>query len=127
MLHISHAECYATLDKILRAYEAGNYNRLVMYEPGKSVLMDSNPAPGYVPGVPGKRETGVEYTPAANGTPIDVYYLAKEKPTRHQLEEASRATRSGYKPPNLFGRLVSISGEVTGTSSCRWWRLIGTT
>ena len=114
MLHISHAECYSTLDKILRAYEAGNYQRLVMYEPGKSVLFDSHPAPGYVPGVQGKRQTGVEYTPAGDGTFVDIYYLAKENPTPKQVEEASRAVRSGDKAPNLRGALVSIKRAGNG-------------
>jgi hypothetical protein len=114
MLYIGHEACYDALDKVLKAYEASGYTRLVMYGPGQSVLVDSKPAPGYVPGVKGKKETGVEYTPAGDGTMIDVWYLAKEKATSRQVAEASRAARSGFKAPNLLGAMVSVKRTKDG-------------
>ena len=113
-LYIGHEACYDALDKILKAYEASGYTRLVMYGPGQSVLVDSKPAPGYVPGVKGKKETGVDYVPNGDGTMIDVWYLAKEKATPKQVAEASRAVRSGFKAPDLLGAMVSIKRTKEG-------------
>lgn len=114
MLYIGHEQCYAFLDRLLRAYEAGGYTRLVRTELAESVLMDSRPAPGYVPGAPGKRETGVDYVPAGDGTMLDAYYLAAETPTAKQIAEADRAIRSGFKAPNLLGAIVSIKRAKNG-------------
>ena len=113
-LIIGHEACYDALEKVLAAYEASGYTRLVMYGPGQSLLVDSNPAPGYVPGIKGKKETGVEYAPNGDGTMIDVYYLAGEKPTELAQAEASRALKSGFKAPNLLGAIVSIKRAKNG-------------
>ena len=106
--YIGHNQCYDVLDSIMRAYESGGYTRLVQYAQGQSVLMDSKPAPGYVPGVQGKRETGVEYIPNADGTRIHIYYLSGQKSTPHQRQEAQRALRSGFDSHEIMGTLVSI-------------------
>jgi hypothetical protein len=106
--HIGHLQCYELLERVLLAYEGSGYTRLVQYAPGQSVLMDSRPAPGYVPGVLGKKETGVEYTPLADGTRIHIYYVAGHKASPKQRAEAERANRSGFDSHEIMGTLVSI-------------------
>jgi hypothetical protein len=106
--YIGHNQCYDVLDRVLRAYEASGYTRLVTYGPGESLLMDSRPAPGYVPGVQGKKETGVEYTPNADGTRLHIYYVAGHKASTHQIAEAARANRSGFDSHEIMGTVVSI-------------------
>ena len=106
--YVGHRLCYETLDAMLRAYEAGGYTRLVQMRPGEMVMMDSNPAPGYVPGVRGKAETGVEYVPNADGTRIHIYYLTGHKASERQKQEAERAKRSGFDSHEIMGTLISI-------------------
>ena len=106
--YIGHSSCYDVLDRMLRAYEASGYTRLVTYGPGESVLLDSKPAPGYVPGVLGKKETGVEYAPAVDGTRIHIYYVAGHKADARAKAEAARANRSGFDSHEIMGTLVSI-------------------
>ena len=108
MLYIGHKQCWAVLDSILKAFEAGGYNRLVPYGQGGSVMMDSNPAPMYVPGVKGKKETGVEYTPNANGTPINIYFVDKDPATEKQLIGANYAKKCGADLRDHHGRIVSM-------------------
>lgn len=105
---IGHQQCYDVLDALLREYERNGYTRLVQYAPGQTVLMDSKPAPGYVPNVPGKRETGVDYEPSANGTRVHIYYLAGQKADARARAEADRANRSGFDSHEIMGTLVSI-------------------
>lgn len=112
--YIGHNQCYDVLDRVLRAYEASGYTRLVTYGPGESLLMDSQPAPGYVPGVQGKRETGLEYTPAADGTRLHIFYVAGHKATASQIAEASRANRSGFNSHEIMGTVVSIRRNTDG-------------
>ena len=106
--YIGHEECFNVLDRMLRAYETGGYTRLVTYGPGESCLFDSNPAPGYVPGVRGKAETGVEYTPRVDGTRVHLYYVAGHKADARAKAEAARAIRSGFDSHEIMGTLVSI-------------------
>lgn len=105
---IGHNQCYDVLDAILRGYEGNGYTRFVQFRPGESVLMDSRPAPGYVPGVLGKKDTGVEYVPNGDGTRLHVYYLAGHKASPKQRQEADRANRSGFDSHEIMGTLVSI-------------------
>jgi len=106
--HIGHSQCYDLLERIMRAYEASGYTRLVQSAPGESVLMDSKPAPGYVPGVLGKKDTGVEYTPNADGTRLHIYYVAGYKADARQKAECARANRSGFDSHEILGTLVSM-------------------
>ena len=105
---IGHTQCYEALENMVRAYEANGYTRLVQYQAGESILMDSKPAPGYVPGVAGKDATGVGYTPAVDGTRIHLYYVAGKKPNAKAKAEASRAIRSGMDSHEILGSIVSI-------------------
>lgn len=104
--YIGHQAVYDVLDRILRAYEAGHYGRLVNYGPGESVLMDSKPAPGYVPGALGKKETGIGYTPAGNGTRLNAYYLAGHKADARQIARCQRF--KAYDPHEYIGSVISI-------------------
>jgi hypothetical protein len=106
--YIGHAVCYQVLEQMLIAFEASGYTRLVQYKPGESVLLDSNPTPGYVPGVLGKKETGVEYVPKVDGTRVHVYYVAEHKASPLQRLEAARANKSGFDSHEIMGTLVSI-------------------
>ena len=106
--YIGHTQCFDVLERILAAYEASGYTRLVTYGPGESLLMDSKPAPGYVPGVVGKREGGPESVPNADGTRLHIFYVAGHKATAHQIAEASRANRSGFNSHEIMGTVVSI-------------------
>lgn len=114
-LYIGHDQCYTVLENILRAYEASGYTRLVQYEQGGSILMDSKPAPGYVPGVLGKKETGIEYIPNADGTRIHIYYIAKERADARAIQEAARANRSGFDQREILGTIVSIKRNTNGS------------
>ena len=114
-LYIGHDKCYETLDRILRAYETSRYTRLVQYAPGESCIMDSKPAPGYVPGVLGKKETGVDYVPNADGTRLHIFYIAKEKADKRAIKEAARAVRSGFDNREIMGTLVSIKRNTNGS------------
>jgi hypothetical protein len=111
---IGHKECYELLERMLQAYEKGGYKRLCQYGPGESVLFDSQPAPGYVPGAKGKAETGVDYTPKADGTRIHIYYVSAKKPSETAKKEASRAIRAGMDTHEYMGRLVSIRRVASG-------------
>jgi hypothetical protein len=114
MQKTTHDECYPVLEDILRAFEAGRYTRLVNYRPGESVLFDSKPSPGYVPGIPGKAETGQDYVPQADGTRVHVYYLAGTKASDKAKAEADIAARSGFDRNELLGTLVSIKRADNG-------------
>lgn len=107
---IGHSECYDVLENMLRAYEANGYTRLVQYRAGESILMDSKPAPGYVPGVVGRDDQpGMQrYEPKADGTRIHLYYVAGKKPNAKAKQEASRAIRSGMDSHEILGSIVSI-------------------
>jgi hypothetical protein len=108
--YVGHESCYEVLDKILEAFERGGYKRLVVYgTAGESVLMDSKPAPGYTPGILGKRATGIAYVPAADGTRIHVYYMAGHKADADQIARASLATKAGFDPREILGTIISIS------------------
>jgi hypothetical protein len=106
--YLTHTACFKVLEQILQAAEASGYTRLATYNPGESVLFDSNPAPGYVPGVKGKKETGKEYVPNADGTHINLYYVAGKEPTDKQKVRAQRAAKMGVDLNNLDGRLIGI-------------------
>ena len=113
--YVGHTQCFDVLERVLAAYEASGYTRLVTYGPSESLLMDSRPAPGYVPGVAGKKETGVGYTPAADGTRLHIYYVAGHKADAHQIAEASRASRSGFDSHEILGTVVSIRRNADGS------------
>lgn len=113
--YIGHSQCYELLERIMRAYEASGYTRLVQAGPNEVVLMDSKPAPGYVPGVQGKKETGIEYVPQADGTRIHIYYVAGYKADARQKAEAARANRSGFDSHEIMGTLVSIRRVADGS------------
>lgn len=103
----THATCVGVLSQILGAFEAGGYTRLVTTVTN-SVLFDSNPAPGYVPGVKGKKETGVEYVPKGDGTRVHFYYGAGGEPTEKAKEQQRLAAELGFDPNEFIGNLVSI-------------------
>ena len=107
---IGHDACYDALENMLRAYEANGYTRLVQYKAGESILMDSKPAPGYVPGVVGRDDQpGMQrYEPKADGTRIHLYYVAGKKPNAKAKQEAARAIRSGMDSHEILGSIVSI-------------------
>ena len=113
---IGHSECYDVLENMLRAYEANGYTRLVQYRAGESILMDSKPAPGYVPGVVGRDDQpGMQrYEPKADGTRIHLYYVAGKKPNAKAKQEASRAIRSGMDSHEILGSI----GLAIASSSC---------
>lgn len=107
--YTTHSACYNELELILQAFQAGGYTRLVNYAPGKSVMFDSNPTPGYVPGVLGKRDTGIDYKPNIVGnTRGHFYYSAGTVASEKAKAEAKVATDAGYDPNELIGSLVSI-------------------
>lgn len=108
MLYIGHEQGYDALDRMLKAYQAGGYTRLVPFGNGETVLMDSKQAPGYVPGVPGKAETGVEYVPNGDGVYLDIFYISKEKADKRAIAEAVRAKKCGMDSRHIVGSLVSI-------------------
>lgn len=114
MLIIGHEQCYQKLSAILESYERAGYTHYVQVGQGESVLFDSNPAPGYVPGVLGKKDTGVEYVPRVDGTRLHIYYIAKDKADKRAIKEAQRAISSGFDAREILGSLVSIKRTKAG-------------
>lgn len=113
-IYLGHEEGFSALDRILRAFEAGRYTRLVQYGPGESVLLDSHPAPDYVPGVLSKKNGGPAYEPKYDGTQIAIFYYAKHKATNKQKEESKLAIKGGYNAHKILGRLISIRRNADG-------------
>lgn len=106
--YIGHSNCYDALERILRQFEAGGYTRLVPYGPGETALTDSKPAPDFVPGVQGKKQTGVDYEPQGDGSHLDIFYVAKERANAKAIEEAKRSGKAGMDGRHIVGTLVSI-------------------
>lgn len=111
--HTTHTQCYQVLDAVLRAFEAGGYTRLVA-SPQVAVMFDGNPAPGYVPGALGKKDTGIDYVPNGDGTRVHLYYGAFTEPSETAKAEADAAVGMGYDKNELIGSLVSIKRTKDG-------------
>lgn len=111
--YTTHATCYGVLEQICLAFQMGGHNRLVATV-SNSVLFDSKPAPGFVPGVLGKKDTGVEYTPAGDGTRVHLYYKAGGKPSEKAKKQQELAKELGFDPNEMIGNLVSIKRSQDG-------------